>query len=78
MKTLHKRCAGLDVHKAEVVACLRVVTNRKVGQEVRRFPTTTLGLLALAEWLENAGCTHVAMEATGLRSFPSPPFAPRG
>src|SRR5262249_5924876 len=66
MKTLQKRCAGLDVHKAEVVACLRVVTNRKVGQEVRRFPTTTLGLLALAEWLENAGCTHVAMEATGV------------
>src|SRR5438552_6638088 len=66
MKTLHKRCAGLDVHKAEVVACLRVVTNRKVGQQVRRFPTTTQGLLALAEWLENAGCTHVAMEATGV------------
>ena len=66
MKTLHKRCAGLDVHKAEVVACLRVVTNGKVGQKVRRFPTTTLGLLALAEWLENAGCTHVAMEATGV------------
>ena len=66
MKTLHKRCAGLDVHKAEVVACLRVVMNRKVGQEVRRFPTTTQGLLALAEWLENAGCTHVAMEATGV------------
>ena len=66
MKTLHQRCAGLDVHKAEVVACLRVVTNRKVGQQVRRFPTTTQGLLALAEWLENAGCTHVAMEATGV------------
>src|SRR6266508_3321218 len=66
MKTLHKRCAGLDVHKAEVVACLRVITNRKVGREVRRFPTTTQGLLALAEWLENAGCTHVAMKATGV------------
>ena len=37
MKTLHQRCAGLDVHKAEVVACLRVVTNRKVGPEVRGF-----------------------------------------
>jgi hypothetical protein len=33
---------------------------------VRRFPTSTQGLLALAEWLENAGCTHVAMEATGV------------
>src|ERR1700751_584818 len=51
MKALHKRCAGLDVHKAEVVACLRVVTNREVGPEVRRFPTTTQGLLALTEWL---------------------------
>jgi transposase len=66
MKTLHKRCAGLDVHKAEVVACVRLISKRKVEREVRRFPTTTQGLLALAEWLESAGCTHVAMEATGV------------
>src|SRR6201982_3474093 len=66
MKTLHKRCAGLDVHKVEVVACLRLIGKRKVEREVRRFPTTTQGLLALAEWLESAGCTHVAMEATGV------------
>jgi hypothetical protein len=66
MKTLHKTCAGLDVHKAEVVACLRLISKRKVEREVRRFPTTTQGLLALAEWLESAGCTHVAMEATGV------------
>ena len=33
---------------------------------MRRFPTTTQELLALAEWLESAGCTHVAMEATGV------------
>lgn len=66
MKTLHKRCAGLDVHKAEVVACVRLISKRKVEREVRRFPTTTQGLLALAEWLESAGCTDVAMEATGV------------
>src|SRR5215813_10169391 len=66
MKTLHKRCAGLDVHKVEVVACLRVISKRKVEREVRSFPTTTRGLLALAEWLRQAGCTHVAMEATGV------------
>src|SRR5215471_8730034 len=65
MKTLHKRCAGLDVHKVEVVACLRLISKRKVERQVRRFPTTTQELLALAEWLESAGCTHVAMEATG-------------
>jgi transposase len=66
MKTLHRRCAGLDVHKVEVVACLRVVARGKASYEVRRFPTTTKGLIELAEWLEAAQCTHVAMEATGV------------
>ena len=54
MKTLHKRCAGVDVHKTEVVVCLRLVTHGKVEREVRRFPATTHGLLELAEWLESA------------------------
>lgn len=66
MQTLHKRCAGLDVHKREVVACLRCVIRGKVTHEVRRFPTTTRGLIELADWLEQAECTHVAMEATGV------------
>src|SRR5215831_13206055 len=66
MKTLQKRCAGLDVHKKEVVACLRLVIRGKATYEVRRFPTTTRGLLELADWLQEAGCTHVAMEATGV------------
>jgi transposase len=66
MKTLHKRCAGLDVHKAQVVACLRIAARGKPGYEVRRFETTTSGLIALAEWLEAAKCAHVAMEATGI------------
>jgi hypothetical protein len=66
MKALHKRCAGLDGHKVEVVACLRLVSKRKVEREVRRFRTATQGLLELREWLERGGCTHVAMEATGV------------
>ncbi|HEY7083549.1 MAG TPA: IS110 family transposase [Hyphomicrobiaceae bacterium] len=66
MRTLHRRCAGLDVHKKEVVACLRVVNRGKVSYELRRFPTTTRGLVELGDWLEQAGCTHVAMEATGV------------
>ena len=66
MKTLHRRCAGLDVHKKEVVACLRLVVRGKATYEVRRFATTTRGLLELSDWLEQAGCTHVAMEATGV------------
>ena len=66
MKTMHKRCAGLDVHKKEVVACLRTVVRGKVAYDVRRFPTTTKGLIELADWLDEAQCTHVAMEATGV------------
>jgi transposase len=66
MKVTHKRCAGLDVHKKEVVACLRVVMRGETTHEVRRFPTTTRGLIELGDWLETAGCLHVAMEATGV------------
>ena len=40
-------CAGLDVHKKEVVACLRLAIRGKATYEVRRFPTTTRGLLEL-------------------------------
>lgn len=66
MQVLHRRCAGLDVHKDEVVACIRVVTDSQVTHEVRRFQTTTRGLLDLADWVEAHACTHAAMEATGV------------
>lgn len=66
MKTIHSRCAGLDVHKKEVVACLRTVIRGKVAYDVRRFPTATKGLIDLADWHEEAQSTHVAMEATGV------------
>jgi transposase len=66
MEVLHSRCAGLDVHKDTVVACVRIAEGAKPTQEVRSFATTTSGLLQLAEWLVDAQCTHVAMEATGV------------
>jgi transposase len=66
MEVIHERCAGLDVHKDTVVGCLRVRDRGEVRREVRRFATTTRGLLELAEWLREAGCTHAAMEATGV------------
>lgn len=66
MKALHRRCAGLDVHQQEIVACRRIVAGRKVQTEVGRFSTTTQGLLELADWLEDGKVTHVAMEATGV------------
>lgn len=66
MEVLHQRCAGLDVHKKTVVAAVRLATENKLVTEVRTFATTTAGLLALSEWLAENGCTHAAMEATGV------------
>jgi transposase len=66
MDVIHQRCAGLDVHKDSVVACARLVNDGSVQQEVRTFATTTKGLLELADWLREQGCTHAAMESTGV------------
>src|SRR4051812_18176742 len=66
MEVLYPRCAGLDVHEATVVAAVRLVAGGKVAREVRTFATTTAGLLELAAWLSENGCTHVVMEATGV------------
>ncbi len=66
MEVLHPRCAGLDVHSRQVTACVRVAAGRAVTTEHREFATTTAGLLALSAWLTEAGCTQVAMEATGV------------
>ena len=66
MEVIHDRCAGLDVHKETVIGCLRVRERGQIRREVRRWATTTTGLLELADWLRQAGCTHVAMEATGV------------
>jgi transposase len=65
MQVLYPRCAGLDVHKDTIVACVRCVS-APMHHEVRSFGTTTSQLLALADWLAEHGCTHVAMEATGV------------
>ena len=66
MEVLYPRCAGLDVHSRRVNGCVRVASGRTVTTEHREFATTTAGLLELAAWLTEAGCTHVAMEATGV------------
>jgi len=66
MEVLYRRCAGLDVHKDIVVAGLRLAEAGSVITEIRSFATTTPGLLALSAWLGEHGCTHVAMEATGI------------
>jgi transposase len=66
MEVLHPHCAGLDVHKDIVVACVRHVVDREVKREVHKFKTTTKDLLSLSEWLSAEGVTHIVMEATGV------------
>jgi transposase len=66
MEVMQERVAGLDVHKAMIVGCVRVMAAGKVERECRTVETTTAGLLALLAWLSESGCTHVAMEATGV------------
>src|SRR5262249_33118269 len=66
MEVLYPRCAGLDVHAGSVTACARVASGTQVTYEHCTMPTTTRGLLELDEWLTGHGCTHVAMEATGV------------
>jgi hypothetical protein len=62
MKGLNRRCAGLDVRKDEVVACVRLAARGKPSHEVRRFATTTRGLLELADWLDLLESWHVLEE----------------
>jgi transposase len=66
MEVLYPRCAGLDVHKETVVACVRLAKGRKVTRTTRTFGTHTEDLLALLEWLQAERVTHAAMEATGV------------
>jgi transposase len=67
MDILHDRCAGLDLHKKTVVACVRTVgPDGRVENQVRTFATMTADLLELADWLAGLGVRHVAMESTGV------------
>jgi transposase len=67
MDILYPACAGLDVHKDTVVACVRRVEGRgKPWRETRTFGTMTSQLLELADWLAEQRVTHVAMESTGV------------
>lgn len=67
MEVLYPRCAGIDVHKDNVMVCvLRPGPGPDPGKEIRPFGTTTGQLRQLAEWLKQEGVTHAAMESTGV------------
>lgn len=66
MDVIHKRCAGGDVDRLRVVVCIRLAQGERVQRETRTFETTTKGLIALADWLEENRCTHILLESTGV------------
>jgi transposase len=67
VETVFERVGALDVHKAQVTACVRLpVPGGRREQHVAEFATTVRGLVALRDWLEAHRVTHVAMEATGV------------
>src|SRR5688572_27071858 len=67
MELVITRCAGLDVHQATVVATVRV-PGADGGRQIvtATFGTMTADLLALRDWLQAHGVTHVALESTGV------------
>lgn len=66
MEVIYPRCGGIDVHEEFVVVCLSRVQQGQRHKELRRFATYSADLRALCHWLAEAGCTHVAMESTGI------------
>jgi transposase len=73
MDIVVERCAGLDVHKDTVVACVRSPGEgrRRREEVIVTFGTTTVQLLALSDWLVSMGVTLVGMESTGGIGSPS-------
>jgi transposase len=71
MDVLAQRCAGIDIGKNEVVACVRTPapSGRGRRKQTRTFPSFTGELEAMADWFTAEGVTEVAMAATGL-GFP--------
>jgi len=67
MEVVHARCAGLDVHKKSVFACvIWCEADGEKQQEKRSFGTMTADLLNLVDWLSEHVVTHVVMESTGV------------
>jgi transposase len=71
MEAIVERSCGLDVHQGTVVGCLLVGgPAERARKELRTFGTTTADLEELRRWLKGEGCTHVAMESTGVYWMP--------
>jgi len=67
MENVFLCCAGLDLHKKSVEACVRrMEPSGHVHQQTRHWGTMTRDILMMADWMAAQGVTHVAMESTGV------------
>jgi transposase len=67
MENIVQCCAGLDVHKESVEACIRrIEANGQVHQQTHHWGTMTCDIWMMADWMAAQGVTHVAMESTGV------------
>ena len=66
MEVVYSRCAGLDVHKKLIVACVRLIDGGRIIRKKERFGATTAELMRLAAWMTEHQVTHAAMESTGV------------
>ena len=66
MQVMFERCAGLDVHKKQVTACVLISEGKEIKSELKSFGTTTPELLELNDWLKAFAVTQVALESTGV------------
>ena len=71
MDVLREKCAGLDVHRSVIVACVLVsAAGGRITKEVQSFAAIASGLAELAAWLSGFGVSHVGMEGTGVYWMP--------
>jgi hypothetical protein len=71
MQVVHPICCGIDVHQAQLTACLRCVSDGgQITTALRDFGTTYGELLALSDWLVAVHCPIVALESTGVYTPP--------
>ena len=70
MESVYRRCAGLDVHKKSISACIRIQEGKEIRVESAMFGTFTSDLERMRDWLQEHKVEHVAMESTGVFWIP--------
>ena len=70
MELVYQCCAGLDVHKKSVSACIRIQRGEQTRIETALFGTFTADLERLRDWLQQYGVQQIAMESTGVFWMP--------